>query len=126
MTRAVETANAVREPLSGDLLRSTVYRLDGPLRWAVGENIELVRKGRVERSWRVLDVGCGTGYLSIPLAETVGPTGKVHCLDQSPGLQEVLHNKAVQKGLGDAVETVSSDATAIPYENDSFDGVFTS
>ncbi len=110
--------------LGEDLLRKWVHRLDGPLRWATRENIELVRKGHVEDGWCVLDVGAGTGYVSLPLAKAVGPDGRVTAFDASPELLGVLAEKARGRGLARVVQTVPGDATRLPFPDRSFDAVF--
>jgi len=35
---------------------------------------------------RVLDAGCGPGRLSVPLAQSVGPDGRIVALDMQPGM----------------------------------------
>lgn len=107
-----------------ELLRRWVHRLDGPLRWATRENVELVRKGRVADGWRVLDVGAGTGYVTLPLADAVGPNGDVTAFDASPELLGVLDDKARQRGVSRVVRSVPGDATRLPFPDGSFDAVF--
>lgn len=107
-------------------LRETVYRLDGPLRWALGEADELVRRAGVRPGATVLDVGAGTGYLSLPLARAVGPSGRVHCVDASPDLLEVLRAKARRAGLGERVTAHTGSALALDHPDGRFDFVFSS
>ncbi|MEV7044746.1 class I SAM-dependent methyltransferase [Amycolatopsis sp. NPDC051061] len=48
---------------------------------------------------RVLDVGCGTGDVSMVLADLVGPTGSVLGVDVDPGVLEVARERAREAGL---------------------------
>jgi len=48
---------------------------------------------------RVLDVGCGTGRITIPIAEKVGPTGHVTALDVQHGMLESVQEKVQAKNL---------------------------
>jgi ubiquinone/menaquinone biosynthesis C-methylase UbiE len=73
-----------------------------------------------------LDVGCGTGYLSIPLAETVQPDGKAYCLDRDTRLLSLIESKAASKGLDSLVRQVCSDASDIPFPDNYFDAVLSS
>jgi ubiquinone/menaquinone biosynthesis C-methylase UbiE len=43
---------------------------------------------------KVLDVGCGTGRVTIPIAEAVGPTGDVVAIDLQPGMLRRAQQKA--------------------------------
>ncbi len=46
-----------------------------------------------------LDVGCGTGGVTIPGKQRVGPTGKAMGIDPSPEMITVAHQKADQAGV---------------------------
>jgi len=105
-------------------LHETIYRLDGPLRWAIGENVDLVRRGGVQPGARVLDVGAGTGYLSILLADAVGDKGETYCLDLAPQLLEALTLKARRAAVKGAVIPVVAPAQATGLPDNYFDAVF--
>jgi ubiquinone/menaquinone biosynthesis C-methylase UbiE len=66
----------------------------------------------------VLDVGCGTGYLSLLLAEL---GHRVTGVDQSPAMLELARAKAVAAGL--AVRFEVGDADALPCVDGAFDAV---
>lgn len=112
--------------LTSEHLSETVYRLDGPLRWALGENLDLVRRGCVQPGWRVLDVGAGTGYLTLPLGRAVGPTGEVHCLDFAPQLLDVLARKADEESIKARLVPVVAPAQCTGLPDNYFDAVFCS
>ncbi len=67
---------------------------------------------------RVLEVGCGTGFFLLNLAQA-GLVGEAHCTDISPGMVEAC----VENGrrLGIAVGGQVADAEALPYADASFD-----
>jgi ubiquinone/menaquinone biosynthesis C-methylase UbiE len=48
---------------------------------------------------KVLDVGCGPGRLTIPIAEQVGPQGKVTAIDIQPGMLRRAREKAQAANL---------------------------
>jgi SAM-dependent methyltransferase len=48
---------------------------------------------------RVLDVGCGPGFVSLELAERVGAQGRVVALDESPRWRELLEVAIQRRGL---------------------------
>ncbi len=50
-----------------------------------------------------LDIGCGMGYFTIPLAHLVGPTGRVTGVDLQPKMLEGAARRARREGLADRV-----------------------
>ncbi|MFO1099224.1 MAG: methyltransferase domain-containing protein [Xanthobacteraceae bacterium] len=77
---------------------------------------------------KMLEVGCGTGRDSFRLARRLGPAGELHMQDLSPRMVEVCRNKmrgyAQQMKLECALEYSASSATALPYEDATFDALF--
>jgi len=47
----------------------------------------------------VMDLGCGPGFFTLPLARLVGDTGRVIAVDLQEGMLSKLHDRAVQAGL---------------------------
>jgi ubiquinone/menaquinone biosynthesis C-methylase UbiE len=75
---------------------------------------------RPEPGERLLEIGVGTGYYSLELAEWVGPEGTLELFDlQQEFLDHVLRG-AAERGLGNLVPT-QGDATALPYGDASID-----
>ena len=76
------------------------------------------------RSGLALEVGPGPGYLGLEwLKETEGTTLKG--LDISPDMIKIAERNAREYGLEDRVEYVESDARNMPFEDNTFDAVFT-
>jgi ubiquinone/menaquinone biosynthesis C-methylase UbiE len=67
---------------------------------------------------RSLEIGAGTGYFSLNLMQD-GVIGAATCTDISPGMLETLEGNAQQLGL--EVETAACDASALPFDDESFD-----
>ncbi len=59
----------------------------------------------VKPGMRCLDVGCGMGVFSLPLARCVGEGGKVYAVDVQHKMLEVLDRRAVRSGLENRIET---------------------
>jgi SAM-dependent methyltransferase len=67
---------------------------------------------------RVLEVGAGTGLVTVPLAEAGIPMVGI---DLSDGMLERLRDKAMSAGL--PVPLAVADAVRLPFEADAFDGL---
>ncbi len=69
---------------------------------------------------RLLEIGPGTGYYTLDLAEWVGAEGRVEIFDLQQEFLDHVSARAVECGLGNIVPT-QGDATALPYEDASVD-----
>jgi ubiquinone/menaquinone biosynthesis C-methylase UbiE len=69
---------------------------------------------------RVLEVGPGTGYYTLDLAEWVGPDGAVEILDVQQEMLDHTMARATERGIANITPTLA-DATSMPYEDGSFD-----
>lgn len=67
----------------------------------------------VSPGMKTLDVGSAMGFFSLPMAEMVGPSGKVVCVDVQPGMLRALQNRAARAGLSDRIETHLSTPESI-------------
>jgi ubiquinone/menaquinone biosynthesis C-methylase UbiE len=68
-----------------------------------------------------LEIGSGTGYFSLNLLQ-LGVIERLTATDISPGMLNRLATTADSLGL--EVETVATEAEALPFEDESFDIVF--
>lgn len=59
----------------------------------------------VKEGMTVLDVGCGMGFFSIPLARMVGADGKVICVDMQEKMLQGLKKRAQKSGVFTRMET---------------------
>lgn len=71
---------------------------------------------------RVLEIGPGTGYYTLDLAEWIGPEGRVEIFDLQQEFLDHTMDRARERGLGNVVPT-RGDAQALPYDDDSMDAV---
>jgi len=72
---------------------------------------------------RVLDVGCGTGKVSIPIAKE---RADVTCLDASLGMLQQCYNRAVENEVQSNIHLTEASADNIPYNSGIFDFVISS
>ena len=72
---------------------------------------------------RVLEVGCGPGFFTLPAARMVGPSGCVVAVDVNPHAVEHVRAKAAAAGVTN-VDVLHMDASAPSLAADPFDLVF--
>lgn len=77
---------------------------------------------RPEPGERLLEIGVGTGYYSLDLAEWVAPEGTLELFDLQQEFLDHVMRAAEERGLTNLVPT-QGDATNLPYEDSSIDAV---
>lgn len=69
---------------------------------------ELIRYLQVRKGSKVADVGCHEGYMTVKLADAVGPQGTVYAVDIETSKLERLKTNVAERGLTN-VEPVKGD-----------------
>ena len=85
--------------------------------------IRAFREGGLTEGMRVLDIGCGTGDVSLTAAEVVGPTGSVLGIDRGPDALVTARAKATRHP-GVEFELSELDAFEHPGHFDAIVGRF--
>jgi ubiquinone/menaquinone biosynthesis C-methylase UbiE len=85
---------------------------DNPLRRWI-QNPDRILAGLVQPGQTVLDLGCGRGYLSLPLARLVGPTGKVICVDLQERMLAAVRRCAERAGVADRIRLHQAGADGL-------------
>ena len=67
--------------------------LDDPKRFFFENPDKIISEAGVKTGYIVADIGCGTGFFTIPLARYVGESGKVYALDTSPPMIRELRKR---------------------------------
>src|SRR5215218_10076153 len=72
---------------------------------------------------RLLEVGPGTGYYSLPVADCLSPVGRLDVVDiQQEMLYHTVH-RARDRGIGH-IKPTRADARELPFPDDTFDGAY--
>lgn len=118
--------NNIIQSYSEKELKKVLHFLDGPLRMALKENVAVIERADIKEGDAVLDIGCGSGFLSLEAAKRVGSTGKVVALDARPEMLEVLKGKAEMQGVGNVIEPVQAYADTLKFEDNTFNTIIMS
>ncbi len=96
------------------------FTFDNPLRKLL-HNSEAILSPYVHPGDRVIDIGPGMGYFTIPLATLVGPNGHVTAIDVQEKMLSVLRSRAEKNGVSERIETyVASQKSLGSHEKADF------
>ena len=90
-------------------------RLDDPARLLWLPPDEIIAALHLRPGDTISDIGEGTGYFSVPLAQAAGPSGKVYAVDAQEEMLVWLRQKLAESGLSN-VEAMQAEAdcTGLP------------
>jgi 2-polyprenyl-3-methyl-5-hydroxy-6-metoxy-1,4-benzoquinol methylase len=79
------------------------FTFDNPLRKLL-HNPKAILRPYVHPGDRVIDIGPGMGYFTIPLARLVGPKGHVIAIDVQEKMLSALRSRAKKNGVSERIE----------------------
>ncbi len=83
-----------------------------------------LRDSGITESIVVADMGCGSGFFTIPIASIVGQKGKVYAIDVDEEALNYLREEVKKRNLDKIVEVIQSDFMKTPIQNNSVDAIF--
>lgn len=72
---------------------------------------------------RIVEIGPGTGYYSLAIAESIGPQGRLDLLDLQQEMLEHTMRRAAARSLANVFPS-RGDAQRLPYLDDTFDAAY--
>jgi ubiquinone/menaquinone biosynthesis C-methylase UbiE len=96
---------------------------DNALRRRFDDPLRTLKAAGIKPGLKVLEVGCGPGFFTIPAAEIVGDNGIVYAIDVHPRGIEKVQQKADSKGIKN-VRTMLANASDTGLPEQSIDLVF--
>jgi ubiquinone/menaquinone biosynthesis C-methylase UbiE len=98
------------------------YLLISPVRTII-HNPQKILSQYITPGMKVLDIGSGMGFFSLPLAKMVGSNGKVICVDVQEKMIRSLIKRARKSGLTDRIEIRICHHNSLGLDdlNDTFD-----
>lgn len=83
-----------------------------------------VELSQIKPGDKVLEIGCGTGTLTLAAKDRVGPSGKMAAIDIAPEMVAKARQKAMRKGADVSIQEGS--IANIPFQDNNFDAVLCS
>jgi ubiquinone/menaquinone biosynthesis C-methylase UbiE len=84
------------------------FTIDTPLRRLVHDPQKIVGP-YVKAGMTVLDVGCGVGWFSIPMARMVGDHGQVIAVDLQQQMLDIMGRRAEKEGISARIKSHKCD-----------------
>ena len=88
--------------------------------WSAPFGLLLLDHVPMKPATAILDIGAGTGWLTIEMAERCGPEARVVAVDTWKGASDRLRRKIAHRGLRQ-IEVMEQDAAALDLPPSSFD-----
>jgi ubiquinone/menaquinone biosynthesis C-methylase UbiE len=92
--------------------------LNHPIRRMFNDPVKKVKAAGIHPGMYVLEVGCGSGYFTIPAAELVGDEGRLHAIDIHPKAVETVSSRVIDSNLRNVIITKTNALdTGFPCES---------
>ena len=109
-------------PLGKVFIRILAAGMESRFRYRFFGPTNILRGADILPGQIVLEVGCGTGYFTLPAAALIGDSGCLLAIDVLPDSVEFVRQKVQAAHLGN-VRTVNADAMDTGLDAKSFDRV---
>lgn len=107
-------------PMLKFIYKNMCHFLDNPLRRWFNDPVKTIRAAGVRPGMDVLEVGCGSGYFTIPTAELIGDKGSLHAIDIHPLAIETVSRRIKDSNLKNIILT-KTDALETRLPSESYD-----
>lgn len=97
-----------------------LHKLDSPERRKMLPPEETLQKLGVAPGETVIDIGCGIGYFTLPLAKMVGKEGRVYAVDILAQMVDETASRCTEAGLNN-VECLVSEENVLPVRDQAAD-----
>jgi ubiquinone/menaquinone biosynthesis C-methylase UbiE len=91
-----------------------IRAFDNPLRRLL-QKPEKILRGIVQPGDHCLDLGCGIGYFTIPMAELAGESGTVTAVDLQDEMLAGVRRRAEKAGLFSRIRLYKADTGGMPF-----------
>jgi SAM-dependent methyltransferase len=91
---------------------------DNPILPLVRNPYKLLKAAGLEEGYKVLEVGCGPGFFTIPAARIVGDEGHVYAIDIHPRAVDRVKKKTEREALTNVTAScINASDTGLPGES---------
>ena len=116
----MKTVNLGNSKLLNLVFKPSGMLMGSRIRKRLMDPVKILKIANVEPGQTILEVGCGTGFFTIPAAKIVGNEGSVLALDASSGFLKEVEKKVHKANLKN-VTIIQRDALETGLESESVD-----
>lgn len=116
----MDTETLARSALGSLWIKAISAAMESRFRYRFFSPEKILSKSPLKEGQVVLEVGCGTGFFTIPAARLIGDRGRLIAMDILPESVELVANKAKSAGLSN-IQAIRGDALNTPLESELFD-----
>jgi ubiquinone/menaquinone biosynthesis C-methylase UbiE len=120
---AMNTGKLGQTALGKIFIRLMAFIMESRFRYKYFGPKKILEGAGIRPGMNVLEVGCGTGFFTIPAAKMIGNSGSLTAIDMLPESVETVTEKVRQANLSDVVKVVKGDALDTKLEKESLDEI---
>ena len=118
----MDTEALSRSPIGRVFIRMVAGIMESRLRYKFFGPEAILTGAKITPGTKVLEVGCGTGFFTVPASRMLGEQGALIAMDVLSASVEAVKRKVEEAGLGN-VQVVKGDALDTGLESESLDEV---
>jgi ubiquinone/menaquinone biosynthesis C-methylase UbiE len=119
----MDTERLAKNTFGKIFIRLMAFIMESRLRYKFFGAKKILEGAGICPSMKVLEIGCGTGFFTIPAGEMLGNNGSLIAMDMLPMSVEMVANKVQEANLSNIVQVMKGDALDTKLEKESFDEV---
>ncbi|MDA3891662.1 MAG: methyltransferase domain-containing protein [Salinivirgaceae bacterium] len=105
----MENKNHVCPPWVGKLMVNPLRKLF--------TNPESILSKFIESGYKIIEIGPGMGFFSLPMAKQTGSNGMVYCVDIQEDMLNNLEKRAVKAGVNEQITTLLSSENSLEIKH---------
>ena len=118
----MNSVSIYNSPLGKIFVNGLASMMESPLRYKFWKPEKILAGAGLQPGQTVLEVGCGTGYFTIPAARLIGPQGNLLSIDLLPEAVDFVSKKVQAAQLGH-VQVLQRDALSTRFDATRFDAL---
>jgi ubiquinone/menaquinone biosynthesis C-methylase UbiE len=119
----MDTEKLGKTTLGKILIRLMAFIMESRFRYKFFGPKRILESAGIRSGMKVLEIGCGTGFFTIPAGQMLGDHGSLIAMDMLPISVETVANKVQAANLSHVVRVVKGDALDTKLEKESLDEV---